>query len=234
MEFHGNWPAEVKEQFIRDMTFIENFISEEEEASLLQELEPYLKRFDFFLIESFWWILDDFNSHFRLHYERDHWDDAIAVYRETERKQWYPKNKEIIERLVKRAFPDTAQILPHVHVLDLAEDGYIKAHVDSVRYCGDTIAGICLLSDAVMKLVQHIDDGSGSTDDYRTRPDANQNKDDLYSASILVKRLGLYIMSHSSRYNFTHEILKNEESIFKGQKIHKTRRISVICRDEPE
>jgi alkylated DNA repair protein alkB family protein 7 len=85
-----------------------------------------------------------------------------------------------------------------------------------------------------MKLVQHIDDGSGTTDDYRTRPDANQNKDDLYSASILVKRLGLYIMSHSSRYNFTHEILKNEESIFKGQKIHKTRRISVICRDEPE
>jgi hypothetical protein len=53
MEFHGNWPAEVKEQFIRDMTFIENFISEEEEAQLLQELEPYLKRFDFFLIESF-------------------------------------------------------------------------------------------------------------------------------------------------------------------------------------
>lgn len=46
MEFHGNWPREVKEKFIQDMILIENFVTEEEEKSLLEELEPYLKRFE--------------------------------------------------------------------------------------------------------------------------------------------------------------------------------------------
>ena len=28
-----------------------------------------------------------------------------------------------------------------MHILDLHEDGYIKPHVDAVRFCGNTIAG---------------------------------------------------------------------------------------------
>lgn len=112
MEFYGNWPKDIKKQMITDMNILENFITQEEEDSLMEELESYLKR---------------------LHYEKDHWDDAIAVYRETERKQWYPKNKEIIQRLILRAFTSNDGVLPHVHVLDLAADGFIKAHVDSVR-----------------------------------------------------------------------------------------------------
>lgn len=28
-----------------------------------------------------------------------------------------------------------------MHVLDLHENGYIKPHVDAVRFCGNTIAG---------------------------------------------------------------------------------------------
>lgn len=56
LEFNGNWPIDVKEKFLKDFKVIENFINEEEESSLLQEIEPYLKR---------------------MRYERDHWDDAI-------------------------------------------------------------------------------------------------------------------------------------------------------------
>ena len=35
-----------------------------------------------------------------------------------------------------------------------------------------------------------------------------------------------------SRYNYTHAILKNEDSYFNAQLIAKGRRISVICRND--
>lgn len=37
----------------------------------------------------------------------------------------------------------------------------------------------------------------------------------------------------TARYNFTHEILGNDKSYFKNELIPKSRRISVICRNEP-
>lgn len=42
------------------------------------------------------------------------------------------------------------------------------------------------------------------------------------------------IFSGVARYKYNHEILKSEESYFKGQHISKSRRISVICRSEPD
>lgn len=91
-----------------------------------------------------------------------------------------------------------------------------------------------MLSDSVMKLVQTSEDHSAS-DDYRNQP-AEENaikKKGLYSVKILLKRYSLYIMSNSARYNFTHEILKNDESFINGQRVVKDRRISIICRNEP-
>ena len=58
---------------------------------------------------------------------------AIVGFRETERKHWNPVNSEIIARIRSVSFDPTHRILPHVHVLDLAKDGHIKPHVDSVR-----------------------------------------------------------------------------------------------------
>ncbi|CAH1719017.1 unnamed protein product [Chironomus riparius] len=210
MEFEGNWPEDVKEKFIQDMGVVENFISEQEEQEILTEIEPYLKR---------------------LKYERDHWDDAINVFRETERKSWFPQNRTIINRLIQTAFKKGTSTLPHIHVLDLAADGVIKAHVDSVRFCGTTISGISLLTDAIMKLVQSPTDPFEAPDEYRQQP--KNDTANLYSCKVLVRRRSLYIMSNSARYKFTHEILRNEESMFRGQKVEKGRRISVICRDEP-
>lgn len=182
---------------------------------------------------------------------------AIHGFRETERKKWYPKNRELLERVREVAF--NGAIMPYVHILDLAADGVIKPHVDSIRvslsncrhncifntfiyrsqYCGNTISGISLLSDSVMRLVRtdaqkyKQNSSSDNTEDtaYRQQPAALLENN--FYADLLLPRRSLYIMSHTARYNFTHEILANEHSKFLGNPIQKTRRISIICRNEP-
>lgn len=168
------------------------FISEEEEAAFLRELEPSLKK---------------------KRYEYDHWDDAIHGYRETERVRWGPACEEILTRVRSVAFADGSPLLGPVHILDLDKAGYIKPHVDSVKFCGSTIAGVSLLSDSIMRLV---------------KVDAPNEWLDL-----LLSRRSLYILRDKARYDFTHEILKDEESVFNGQRVHRERRISVICRNLP-
>ncbi|KAH0628744.1 hypothetical protein JD844_010225 [Phrynosoma platyrhinos] len=50
---------------------------------------------------------------------------------------------------------------------------------------------------------------------------------------LLLERRSLYILRGPARYEFTHEILKDEESFFDGRKVPRERRISVICRNLP-
>lgn len=85
--------------------------------------------------------------------------------------------------------------------------------IDIFQFCGNTIAGLSLLTDSVMKLV-------------------NDKNKELY-VDVLLKRRSLYVMKDTARYKYTHEILDNKNSIFKNTQIFKTRRISVICRNEP-
>jgi len=159
--------------------------------SLVKEVEPHLKR---------------------LVYEKDHWDEAIIGFRETEKKHWNKMNEKLIEKLRLNAFKPDVKHLPYVHVLDLAEEGHIRPHIDSSRFCGNTVAVLSLLSDSVLKLVH------------------DQMKE--YSVKYLVPRRSLYVMTESSRYDYTHEILSNDISVINGSKVHKSRRISVVCRNE--
>nr|XP_022906386.1 alpha-ketoglutarate-dependent dioxygenase alkB homolog 7, mitochondrial [Onthophagus taurus] len=177
---------------LKTMTVHYDFITEEEEKSILDEIEPYLKR---------------------MRYQFDHWDDAIHGYRETERLKWNESNKVIIDRVRKIAFPPGVAQLKLVHILDLDKNGHIKPHIDAVRFCGDTIAGLSLLTDSVMRLVH--------------------DKTPELQADVLLKRRSLYIMTGSARYDYKHEILSNEYSKFDNEVIFKDRRISVICRNEP-
>uniref|UniRef100_A0AAX7U8J4 AlkB homolog 7 n=1 Tax=Astatotilapia calliptera TaxID=8154 RepID=A0AAX7U8J4_ASTCA len=110
-----------------------DFITEAEEAAFLRELDPGLKK---------------------KRYEFDHWDDAIHGYRETERLRWGAACEEILNRVRSTAFPECSQLLGPVHVIDLDNTGYIKPHIDSVKFCGSTIAGLSLLSDSIMRLVK--------------------------------------------------------------------------------
>ncbi|KAL6102761.1 alkbh7 [Pungitius sinensis] len=168
------------------------FITEEEEGALLRELEPGLKK---------------------KRYEFDHWDDAIHGYRETERVRWGSACEEVVSRVRCTAFPEGSQLLGPVHILDLDKTGYIKPHIDSVKFCGSTIAGLSLLSDSIMRLVKE-----DSTDEWM---------------DLLLPRRSLYILRDQARYDFTHQILKDEESVFNGRKVPRLRRISVICRNLP-
>ncbi|XP_016965054.1 alpha-ketoglutarate-dependent dioxygenase alkB homolog 7, mitochondrial [Drosophila biarmipes] len=222
--FFGKWPETEQQEFREHMRIITDFISESEEQQLHEEIEPYMSR---------------------LRYEFDHWDDAIHGFRETERKKWFPKNREILERVRKVAFDGA--VMPYVHILDLAPDGVIKPHVDSTRYCGTTISGISLLSDSVMRLVRtdaqrYNQPSSGTAKEleskgsepdaaYRHQPAASLENN--FYADLLLPRRSLYIMSHTARYNFTHEILAKEHSEFQGTPVPKTRRISIICRNDP-
>ncbi|KAM3863850.1 alpha-ketoglutarate-dependent dioxygenase alkB homolog 7, mitochondrial [Diretmus argenteus] len=168
------------------------FISEEEECALMQELEPGLRK---------------------KRYEFDHWDDAIHGYRETERVSWGATCESILSRVRSVAFPEGSPLLGPVHILDLDKAGHIKPHIDSVKFCGCTIAGLSLLSDSVMRLVKE-----GATNEW---------------LDLLLPRRSLYIMRNQARYDFTHEILKDEESVFHGRRVPRQRRVSVICRNLP-
>lgn len=104
--------ANALQEVKNSMKVINDFVSETEEKCLLKEIEPYMKR---------------------LRYESSHWDDAIHNYRETERLVWSPENQVIIDRVRRTAFPEGVTPIKTVHILDLAKDGVIKAHVDAVR-----------------------------------------------------------------------------------------------------
>lgn len=62
---------------------------------------------------------------------------AIEGYRETEKSQWMEGSSHVIQRLknvTQTAAPGkTLQTLTDIHVLDLAQDGHIKPHIDSVK-----------------------------------------------------------------------------------------------------
>lgn len=186
-------PDTWKDELERSMCIFPDFISEKEEEILLKEIEPYMRR---------------------LRYEYAHWDNAIHGYRETEKRQWDSECTKILDRVREKAFSKNVRQLPSVHVLDLAEDGWIKPHVDSIKFCGDVIAGLSLLTSSIMRLTM-----------------VGYEKE--ISKDYLLPRRSLYIMSGVARHKFNHEILKNEESYFEGRHIPKTRRISVICRCEP-
>ncbi|XP_014667331.1 PREDICTED: alpha-ketoglutarate-dependent dioxygenase alkB homolog 7, mitochondrial-like [Priapulus caudatus] len=168
---------------------IDDFITPEEETSFLDEVLPYMKR---------------------LRYEYDHWDNAIHGYRETERSQWNDVNCATLQRLRDTALPHGVPQLTLVHVLDLAKNGYIKPHVDSVRFCGSTIAGLSLMSNSIMRFIHE------------------EDKEIVVDA--LLKRRSLYIMRGVIRYHFTHELLDDKESLFRSIHVPRDRRMSIICR----
>ena len=43
-----------------------------------------------------------------------------------------------------------------------------------------------------------------------------------------------FVFRDAARYEYTHEILPEEQSLFKGEVIPRDRRISVIMRNEPD
>ena len=84
-------------------------------------------------------------------YERNHQDRAIHNYREIERRSWSPESLEIINRIRETVFHPEDELMPATHVLDIDSNGEILPHVDNVKFVGRALAGLSLLSDAVMR-----------------------------------------------------------------------------------
>jgi len=187
------WPSELITRFRDDCRIVDDYINETDERRLYDEIEPRMRR---------------------LRYDETHTDDAIYMYREAERNQWSSECALIIDRMKHDCFPTHANHITHVHILDLHKDGYIRPHIDSIRYCGDIIAGISLLSDAVMRLKHRADDDNRIVD-------------------LLLTRRSLYLLTGVVRHEFTHQILAETESTFDGRRVPRDRRISIICRDMP-
>ncbi|KAM8793890.1 alpha-ketoglutarate-dependent dioxygenase alkB homolog 7, mitochondrial [Eudromia elegans] len=169
------------------------FLSGAEQAALRRELEPLLAR---------------------RRYQRDHWDGAIRGFRETERCRWGPAARAALERAAAAAFPPPAPPpQPLVHVLDLHPGGHVAPHVDSVKFCGCTIAGLSLLSAAVLRLRSCRGPPGG--------------------VELLLEPGSLYVLRGAARYEFTHEILPQGESFFGGRRVPRGRRVSLILRNAP-
>uniref|UniRef100_A0A2R8PEI9 Alpha-ketoglutarate-dependent dioxygenase alkB homolog 7, mitochondrial n=1 Tax=Callithrix jacchus TaxID=9483 RepID=A0A2R8PEI9_CALJA len=248
---------------LRDAAVVRpGFLSVAEEETLSRELEPELRR---------------------RRYEYDHWDAAIHGFRETEKSRWSEASRAILQRVQAVAFGPGQTLLSSVHVLDLEARGYIKPHVDSVKFCGATIAGLSLLSPSVMRLVHTQEPGEwlelllepgslyilrylqpGSPHPSRnvghqpsalgTFPQSTPpQRRSLYPRACVRGSGGLepgsawigacppstqlqpvFFCRGSARYDFSHEILRDEESFFGERQIPRGRRISVICRSLPE
>uniref|UniRef100_A0A5F4WMB5 Alpha-ketoglutarate-dependent dioxygenase alkB homolog 7, mitochondrial n=1 Tax=Callithrix jacchus TaxID=9483 RepID=A0A5F4WMB5_CALJA len=181
---------------LRDAAVVRpGFLSVAEEETLSRELEPELRR---------------------RRYEYDHWDAAIHGFRETEKSRWSEASRAILQRVQAVAFGPGQTLLSSVHVLDLEARGYIKPHVDSVKFCGATIAGLSLLSPSSPHPSRNVghQPSSGGLEPGSLQP--------------------VFFCRGSARYDFSHEILRDEESFFGERQIPRGRRISVICRSLPE
>ena len=131
------------------------------------------------------------------------------------------------------------------HVIDLSPAGWIGPHVDSIKFSGDIVAGLSLLSCRVMRL---------TLDETSLTPN---NDDDYYqqlrnlpaSIDLLLPSKSMYILNGPFRYHYTHEILNQEgtnNSLFctrdnirghnndSGERlfIEVARRLSIIVRND--
>ncbi|KAJ1569125.1 Alpha-ketoglutarate-dependent dioxygenase alkB 7, mitochondrial, partial [Cladochytrium tenue] len=99
------------------------------------------------------------------------------------------------------------------HLLELRDgNSGIGAHVDNLQASGQVIAGMCLLSPAVL-VFRHA-----------------QQRDSAFS--VLAEPGTLYMQRGRLRYEFTHEIpMRPEDHVFNGRPVARSRRVVVLLRD---
>ncbi|KAL3800349.1 hypothetical protein HJC23_003645 [Cyclotella cryptica] len=236
-----------------------NFITEEEGKSFIKEVSKRMKRRRF---------------------EQGHWDSVIVGYREVELTipedascesaisnagvEDTPLFVEAIQRtrqhLEARHFssnntfssPERGVKWIPCHVIDLKEEGRLDAHVDSVKFSGQIVAGLSLLSDSIMRLKPCSDEWKSEDDEGRNTHASEQTcngKDAVFQGHVdlyLPKR-SLYILSGMSRFSYTHELLPSgstfefmadSEVLSRGSSsgrsinVDRSRRLSIIFRDE--
>ena len=110
------------------------------------------------------------------------------------------------------------------HAIYLKKEGLLTAHVDSIKFSGDVVAGVSLLSSSIMRLRPASSselarrDGTDGDDDDDLCLEGKEDTDgggDISSKAIMdagyvdlyLPPRSLYVLSGVSRYMYTHEIL---------------------------
>eukprot|EP01114_Cavostelium_apophysatum_P011687 TRINITY_DN2607_c0_g1_i3.p1 TRINITY_DN2607_c0_g1~~TRINITY_DN2607_c0_g1_i3.p1 ORF type:complete len:152 (+),score=3.48 TRINITY_DN2607_c0_g1_i3:418-873(+) len=131
-------------------------------------------------------------------------------------------------------FDPTTKWLFGVHAVDLAPEGRIGAHVDSIKFSGEILSGLSLLSPCVMTLrrdPKNSEHKSPDGDDIAKKH--LKNHDTPISVDLLLEPRSLYILTSLARWEFTHEIPSGSDVVQFGDKsVQRARRISVMFRNE--
>ena len=226
-----------------------NFVTEEERKSLINESAKRFKRRSF---------------------QDGHWDSVITGYREVElgapnehkqhqdedvpqfAKTIYKTRKHLADNHFNKSNNNHIQWLP-CHAIDLAAKGVLSAHVDSVKFSGEIVAGISLLSDAIMRLRPSSDDWDSedgnsnilkddTKDDTNSDSSMNSSNTNEEYVDLYLPQNSLYILSAMSRYSYTHELLPTgstfelsrsggEGDYYDIIEVIRGRRLSIIFRD---
>lgn len=132
------------------------------------------------------------------------------------------------------------------HAIHLNKQGILSAHVDSVKFSGKIVAGLSLMSSAIMRLKpaspSEIDTDDINTNSYdaksrKTEVEWGQSKslNDAGHVDLLLPPLSLYVLSDMSRFLYTHELLESgscfTDDAGNQTVVHRKDRISVIFRD---
>jgi alkylated DNA repair protein alkB family protein 7 len=167
----------------------------------------------------------------RRRYERGHWDATIVKYKEVElldEEEFFSEaSRNVLNRvrsqLLEKHFASRPDVtwLP-CHAIDLHAEGHLHAHVDSVRFSGDLVGGLSLLSGCIMRFRPERSDSP---------TDADQDRDTDGYVDLYLPPLSLYVMSGTSRYHYTHEILPDGAAFAENTVVNRDRRISIIFRD---
>lgn len=163
----------------------------------------------------------------KFRYQGMHWDDVIVKYREVEldvskNEIWRHVTERIHVTVTEGGglVESGADFLPP-HVVDLAADGYIGAHVDSVKFSGAVIAGLSLLSPRIMRLCYDKEamfalDKSHfarkewdiyTHDRFNEKSTEDKYRNALEAVEFDLMPRALYIMSGPLRYFFSHQVL---------------------------
>jgi hypothetical protein len=151
--------------------------------------------------------------------EDGHWDGVIVGYRETPvlLGRLSPLFRAVAARVYALYPPEAGPPMPTLHILELQPEpmGRIDSHVDSVKFSGGVVAGLCLLSDAVMVL---------------------RHETSAAEVSLLLPSRCLYLLTGEARYAWGHAIPAAPDASspvrFRGAPVVRGRRISVMFRDE--
>lgn len=149
------------------------------------------------------------------------------------------------EHLETNHFPATnigknIQWLP-CHAIDLAQDGDLDAHVDSVKFSGGVVCGISLLSDSIMRLRPSEESLERGNQLGQPHQQSCSSPDDNDYVDLYLPKNSLYVLSGLSRYEYTHELLPNRGEFTLVQdgecdvnviSVERGRRLSIIFRDK--